>query len=70
MPEGEGIDWNVVIIDVTELPTQKPKKQKKSYSDKKKTHTFKVQAMIHAKTREILSLCMYKGAVNDFELFK
>ena len=46
------------------------KKQKKSYSGKKKTHTFKVQAIIHAKTREILSLCMCKGAVHDFELFK
>ena len=47
-----------------------PKKQKKSYSGKKKTHTFKVQAIVHAKTREILSLCMCKGAVHDFELFK
>ncbi|WWP42777.1 IS5 family transposase [Acinetobacter sp. KS-LM10] len=71
LPQGEGIDWNVVIIDATEIPIQRPKKtQKKSYSGKKKTHTFKVQAIIHAKTREILSLCMCKGAVHDFELFK
>ena len=46
------------------------KKQKKSYSGKKKTHTFKVQALIHYKTQQILSLCMSKGAVHDFELFK
>ena len=51
-------------------PFKGPKKQKKSYSGKKKTHTFKVQAIVHAKTREILSLCMCKGAVHDFELFK
>ena len=26
LPEGEGIDWNVVIIDATEIPIQRPKK--------------------------------------------
>ncbi|MCS4299129.1 MULTISPECIES: transposase family protein [Acinetobacter] len=46
------------------------KKQKKSYSGKKKAHTFKVQAILHCKTQQILSLCMSKGAVHDFELFK
>ena len=46
------------------------KKQKKSYSGKKKTHTFKVQAIIHYKTQQILSLCTSRGAVHDFELFK
>ncbi|MGQ1579651.1 transposase [Acinetobacter baumannii] len=46
------------------------KKQKKSYSGKKKTHTFKVQAIIHYQTRKILSLCTSRGAVHDFELFK
>ena len=46
------------------------KKQKKSYSGKKKMHTFKVQVMIHYKTRKILSLCTSRGAVHDFELFK
>ena len=46
------------------------KKQKKSYSGKKKTHTFKVQAIIHYRTRQVLSLCTSRGAVHDFELFK
>ncbi|MDP1370793.1 IS5 family transposase [Acinetobacter lwoffii] len=70
LPEGEGIDWNVVIVDATEIPIQRPKKQKKSYSGKKKTHTFKVQAIIHYQTQKILSLCTSHGAVHDFELFK
>lgn len=26
LPEGEGIDWNVVIVDATEISIQKPKK--------------------------------------------
>jgi len=46
------------------------KKQKKSYSGKKKTQTFKVQALIHYRTQKILSLCSSHGAVHDFELFK
>ena len=46
------------------------KKKKKSYSGKKKTHTFKVQAIIHYQTQTILSLCSSHGAVHDFELFK
>ena len=70
LPEGEGIDWNMVIVDTTEIPIQRPKKQKKSYSGKKKIHTFEVQAMIHYKTHQILSLCTDHGRVHDFELFK
>ncbi|WP_425972232.1 transposase [Acinetobacter sp. TSRC1-3] len=31
---------------------------------------MKVQAVIHYKTQEILSLCMCKDTVHDFELFK
>ncbi|WP_445346727.1 transposase family protein [Acinetobacter bohemicus] len=26
LPENEGIDWNVVIVDATEIPIQRPKK--------------------------------------------
>ena len=26
LPEGECIDWNVVIVDATEIPIQRPKK--------------------------------------------
>ena len=46
------------------------KKQKKSYSGKKKAHTFKVQAIIHYRTHQVLSLCTSRGALHDFELFK
>ncbi|WP_171407634.1 transposase [Acinetobacter tianfuensis] len=70
MPEGEGIGWNVVIVDAAKIPIQRPKKQKKSYSGKKKTHTFRVQAIIHYKTQQTLNLCADRGSVHDFELFK
>ena len=26
LPKGEGIDWDVVIVDATEIPIQRPKK--------------------------------------------
>ena len=29
LPKGEGVDWNVVIVDATEIPIQRPKKNNK-----------------------------------------
>ena len=29
IPKGEGPDWNVVIVDATEIPIQRPKKNKR-----------------------------------------
>ncbi|MGZ7882585.1 transposase family protein [Acinetobacter soli] len=56
-----------MIIDVTEIPIQRPqKKQELSYSGKKKTHIFKVQAIIHYKTQGITSLSMCEGSKHDF----
>lgn len=26
LPKGEGFDWNVIIVDATEIPIQRPKK--------------------------------------------
>ena len=69
LSEGEGIDWNGVIVEATEIPIQRPQKIE-SYSVKKKTHTFKVQAIIHDQTQKILSLCSSHVAIHDFELFK
>ncbi|WP_162625955.1 transposase [Acinetobacter sp. MB5] len=69
LPEGESIDWNVVIVDAAEIPIQRPKLQKKSDRGKK-VDTFKAQAVIQYKTQQILSLCSRHGAVQDFELFK
>ena len=49
------------------FPFKDLKKQKKSDSGKKKAHTFKLQAIIHSKTQQILSVCMSKGAVHDVD---
>jgi hypothetical protein len=36
LSNGEGIDWNVVIVDATEIPIQRPKKQKKAIAVRKR----------------------------------
>ena len=45
------------------------KKQKKYYSGKKKKHTQKTQ-LITTSTGKILSVCIEKGKVHDYKLFK
>ena len=69
LPAGGGLNWDVVIVDATEIVVQRPKKQKK-YGGKKKAYTFRVQAIIHYKTRQIFSLCTSHGDVHDLELLK
>lgn len=70
LPHGAGIDWEVVLVDATEIPIERPKKQKTCYSGKKKWHTVKMQVMIHYLTSQIVSTCFAKGRVHDFKLFK
>ncbi|MBJ9947576.1 transposase [Acinetobacter bereziniae] len=70
MPEGEGIDWKVVIVDATKIPIQRPKKTEEKLLWQEKSAYFYVQAIVRCKTQRILSLLMSKGAVHDFELFK
>ena len=57
LPNRDEVDWEVVVIDATEILVQRPKKQKKWYSGKKKRHTFKFQLSMHYTTGEILSVC-------------
>ena len=45
-------------------------KQKRKYSGKKKRHTHKIQMVIDAKTKQIISIHIGKGACHDFNLYK
>jgi len=60
-----------IIADVTEQPTQRPsKKQRQSYSGKKKRHTIKTEIVIQ-ETGKILSISKsHKGKVHDFNIRK
>ena len=51
-----------LLADVTEQPTQKPvKKQKKSYSGKKRRHTIKTEIIVKDDVKFYLFLNLIKG---------
>ena len=64
-------DLDIVLIDVTEQPVERPKKgQKAYYSGKKKCHTIKAQLVVCLSTLEILAVRCRQGHVHDFRLLK
>ncbi|MEH1844714.1 MAG: IS5 family transposase [Nostoc sp.] len=61
----------VVIVDVTESPIERPKKkQKKFYSGKKKQHTLKSQVVVDQANGKIICTAHGKGREHDFRIFK
>ena len=63
--------YEMVVMDVTETPIERPKrKQKKFYSGKKKFHTLKCQVIIDKATLDIICLHFSHGRTHDFQLFK
>ena len=61
------------LVDVTECTIQRPKNyeiQREYYSGKKKKHTIKIQIIIEAETKRIVSIAFDKGSIHDFNLFK
>ena len=62
---------DVVLIDVTETPIERPQKgQKKYYSGNKKQHTLKCQIIADRNSGEIICLFFGEGRRHDFHLFK
>ena len=60
-----------IVIDVTETPIERPKKNKSiTERGKKKRHTLKSQIVINQETRQILCTASSKGREHDFSLFK
>ena len=64
-------ELNQVLIDATEIQTQRPKKgQRKFYSGKKKKHTQKIEAIV-SRTGKIVGISKaYPGRVHDFKIRK
>ncbi|HEY9299917.1 MAG TPA: transposase family protein, partial [Phormidium sp.] len=59
-----------IVIDVTESPIERPKKNKNdSVFGKKKRHTLKSQVIINQRTGEILCTAHGQGKTHDFKLF-
>ncbi len=64
-------DLEAILIDVSEQPIERPKKEQKDYySGKKKHHTIKVQLIVCALTLSILSVFCAKGKSHDFKMLK
>ena len=64
-------DGDIVVVDATESPINRPKKgQKEFYSGKKKHHTIKTQILFCKNRCLIVGIRLDKGHVHDFELFK
>ncbi|MGF1524381.1 MAG: IS5 family transposase [Leptolyngbyaceae cyanobacterium] len=62
---------NVVLMDVTETPIERPKRrQRRFYSGKKKRHTLKCQLIIDADTGSIVCTFLGRGRQHDFKVFQ
>jgi len=60
-----------ILADVSEQPTQRPtKKQKKSYSGKKKRHTIKTEIVMREDGKILSVSKSHKGRVHDFKIRK
>jgi hypothetical protein len=64
-------NYEVIQIDATETPIERPKSgQRKFYSGKKKCHTIKSQIVVDKATKEIICVKTSEGKRHDFKLFK
>jgi transposase len=64
-------DLTRIMVDVTEINTQRPsKKQRAYYSGKKKRHTSKIEVQINEKGRIINVSKSYGGRKHDFAIRK
>ncbi|WP_109234880.1 IS5 family transposase [Orientia tsutsugamushi] len=65
------MNYEVVLIDATETPIERPKKKQKFYySGKKKRHTLKTQIVLDKKTHQVICTDFLNGKKHDFRLFK
>jgi hypothetical protein len=60
----------VLGVDVTETPVERPKKQRQFYAGKKKQHTLKSQVVVDPSSDAIVCTTYAKGRVHDFRVFK
>ena len=59
----------VIVVDVTESPIERPKKSRE-HTTVKKHHTLKSQVAVNQATGEIICTAFGKGTIHDFRLFK
>jgi len=68
---GEDTNIEAVLVDVTESPVERPKKnQKRHYNGKKKRHTQKTQLIVNRQTKEIICTAHAVGSQHDFAIYQ
>ncbi|MFH1644547.1 MAG: IS5 family transposase [bacterium] len=64
-------EYEVILIDATEIPIERPKKkQHLYYSGKKKRHTIKTQVVVDKSSKKIICTDTCNGKKHDFKLFE
>ena len=61
-------EGDYVIVDVTESQIERPKKQRKFYSGKKKKHTLKTQVIFNPQLKQIVSIQIEDGRKHDLNI--
>ncbi|WP_250295852.1 IS5 family transposase [Wolbachia endosymbiont of Oedothorax gibbosus] len=65
------VEYEVLVIDGTETPVERPKKkQKRFYSGKKKRHTIKTQIVTEKKSKKVICTSFSNGRKHDFRMFR
>ncbi|HEY9764504.1 MAG TPA: IS5 family transposase, partial [Trichocoleus sp.] len=63
-------NWDVVVVDVTEVAIERPqKKQRRYYSGKHKRHTLKGQLVIDLHSGTFIAVATGKGRTHDLKLW-
>lgn len=60
----------VILVDVTECPIERPQKNRKMVLGKKKEHTIKAQAVVNRANGEIICVAEDCGKTHDFQIYK
>ncbi len=66
---GEGLSFEVIVVDVGEVPIQGPQKSSTGTTEKKR-HTLKIQLVVDRKTHQIICVEVGRGQEHDFTLYK
>ena len=60
----------IVVMDVTETPIERPKRRQRQFYSGKKQHTLKCQLILDPQTGQIICTFFGSGRSHDFSLFK
>ena len=64
------VKYEVILVDATETPIERPQKNRENTTQEKKCYTLKTQMLISHENKEIISLAFEKGKVHDFNYLK